>query len=186
MIKIQIAAKAIWNGLVLSSLGSILGFFYLITAKNTLNAISSTTLFGGICTCLILLIWALHNISLPLRLTGTTVVIAEPSWQKFFIQTNRLACIFVGLILLSGSYKIWSLAITSIIHLFPAIRDWITLWFEGNWNAALKETGTAVVYLFCPFGYLFFCGYLIFGANGFIRRQVNLFEKYIIRESCNE
>jgi hypothetical protein len=188
MTKIQITAKAIWNGLFLYFLGYTLRFLSFILAPKMPNisypAIIST--FGLTCVCLILLIWGLHNISLPLRLTGTMAVASEQNWQNFFIQTTRLACVLVGLIFLSGSLEVLSRAAVLVIQFFPALRNWFTLWVEGDWITALKETATAIAYLFYPFGYLFFCGYLISGADSFIRRQLNLFEKYIIRESCNE
>lgn len=186
MLKIQITAKAIWNGLFLYFIGYILSFFVFIPQQKAIHTVPTNTILVGALLCLGLLIYRLRSISLPLRLTGMATIVAEQNWQIYFIQINRLACILVGLILLGGSLELWGWATTLIVHLFPALRDWLTLWIENPFSEALGQTAFAIAYLFYPFGFLLFCVYLVSGADAFIRRQVKLFEQYLIRESKYE
>lgn len=183
MLKIQITAKAIWNGLFLYFIGYALAFFAYITASKRVDEIISLFCFFGALLCLGLLIFLLNKITLPLRLFGSTSITAEPNWQPFFIQINRLACILVGLTFLSASLEVWTWAISLIVDLPPSLRNWVTLWVQGNINEAIHQTVIGAGYLFYPCGYLLYGVFLIFGGDIVVRRQVRQFEQYLIRES---
>jgi hypothetical protein len=192
MTKIQIATKAVWNGLFLIFFGNILAvcrtisldpekirYVHLNPAK--MNWIYFIVFFC-ICLFLALTFHFLRNLSMPLRLTETSVVVMEQNWRAFFIKTNRLACVFVGIILLCDHRDVLDSVGSLIIGFFPAVHDWFTLWVEGNVSFALEKVFNAIVHIFYPFGFLAFCSYLILGANGFIRWQISLFEKHIAKE----
>jgi len=182
MTKIQIATKAAWNGLFLLLFGETLAIFYDFSSRSEQMKLSWVVFFLVICAFLVLVLFFLHNFSLPLRLTGATAIYAEQNWRIFFIKTNRLVCVFIGLTLLGRHLRAIDFTAFLIVGFFPTVRDWFTLWVEGNVSFAIEKVFIAVTYIFYPFGFLFFCGYLIFGADHFVRRQINLFNKHIAKE----
>ena len=186
MTKIQIATKAAWNGLFLLLFGETLTIFYDFSSRSEQMKWSGVVFFLVICAFLVLVFFFLHNFSLPLRLTRTPVIAMKDDLREFFIKTSRLTCVFVGIILLCDHRDALDSVGSLIIGFFPAVRDWFTLWVEGRISFALGKTFIAATYIFYPFGFLVFCGYLIFGADRFIRRQINLFNKHLSKESCNE
>ncbi len=182
MTKIQIATKAAWNGLFLLLFGETLTIFYDFSSHSEQMKLSWLMFFFVICAFLVLVFFFLRNFSLPLRLTGTPVIAMEDDLREFFIKTSRLTCVFVGIILLCDHRDALDSVGSLIIGFFPAVRDWITLWVEGNVSFALEKVFIAIVHIFYPFGFLAFCSYLVLGANGFIRWQINLSDKYITKE----
>lgn len=184
MLKIQITAKAIWNGLFLYFIGYALTFFHLIPREKPLGMTSVITIVILNLVCLAILTYTQRSILLPLRLTGTVSVTEESNWRTFFIQINRLACILVGLILLSKSLDILGLITSSIFHLFPLIRDWFTLWIQGDIHEALFQAITGLSYLMYPFGYVLYGIYLVLGSPVFVRKELRQFERYILKESA--
>ena len=182
MTKIQIATKAAWNGLFLLLFGETLAIFYDFSSRSEQMKLSWVVFFLVICAFLVLVLFFLHNFSLPLRLTETPTIVMEHDSQEFFIKTNRLTCVFVGLIVLGRHFRAIDFTAFLIVGFSPAVRDWFTLWVEGKISFALEKTFIAVTYIFYPFGFLVFCGYLIFGADRFIRWQNNLFNKHIAKE----
>ena len=182
MTKIQIATKAAWNGLFLLLFGEILEIFDDFSSHSEQMKLSWLMFFFVICAFLVLVFFFLRNFSLPLRLTGTPVIAMEDDLREFFIKTSRLTCVFVGLIVLGWHFRAIDFTAFLIVGFFPAVRDWFTLCVEGRFSFALEKTFIAVTYLFYPFGFLLFCGYLIFGADRFIRWQINLSDKYITKE----
>lgn len=186
MTQIQIFAKVFWNGLMLYFLGLALSMVKVVPPQKSQSIIIDSFPCLAMCACAGLLLQGCYAIRLPLRLTGQTDIAAEPDWKPFFIQTHRLACVFVGLILLSGHLKALGAAINLLFWTPSNIRSWFTLCVGGSWDTALGQTAAAVQSLFYPFGFLLFCGYLLIGADGFVRRQANRFETYLSKESCNE
>jgi hypothetical protein len=196
MTKIQLATKAAWNGLFLFFFGNILAVCSYISldpekmqhVPMELEKMKWLYFLVFFCVCLLLALTFLflRNLSMPLRLTETSVVVTEQNWRAFFIKANRLACVFAGIILLCDHRDALDSAGSLIVDFLPAARDWLTLWVEGKVSFALEKTFIAVVHIFYPFGFLAFCSYLVLGANGFIRWQIRLFEKSITKEPCNE
>lgn len=185
MLKIQITAKAIWNGLFLYLVAysiSQLSVFNKWTEKGLSFSVTHYLAFGF---CIIFL-FGLRNVSIPLRITGSPAVVPQADWQKFFIQSHRLACILVGLISLSSVLTNFDELFILSFRLFPEIRNWFSLWVEGNWQTAFEQTVAGVSYFFYPVIFFLFCVYLICGADSFIRWQIRLFEKHLARESCHE
>ncbi len=186
MTKIQILAKVEWNGLMLYFLGLTLSMVRVMPPQKSGTIIFDSFPCLAMCACAGLLLQGCYAIRLPLRLFGLTAFAPEPDWKPFFIQTHRLACVFVGLVLLSRHLKAVGSAINLLFWMPSNIRSWFTLCVEGNWDTALGQTAAALQSLFYPFGFLLFCFYLLIGADGFVRRQANRFETCQIKESCNE
>jgi hypothetical protein len=186
MTKIQLAAKAVWNGLMLLFLGNILSLCRNVALVTEKIRWSYFVVFFCACLFLTLTFLFMRNLSLPLRLTGTNTIYFERGWRVFFIRVNRLVCVFVGLALLAIHQKALNSVGSLVVDFLPAVRDWFTLWVEGKVSFALEKTFIAVMHIFYPFGFLAFCGYLIFGADCFIRWQIRLFDKSITKEPCNE
>jgi len=181
MTKIQIAAKAVWDGLFLLFTGQVLMLLRIRVLQGEHKTLYQTRLLPAILAFLVLLFFFLRNSSLPLRLTGIKVVEPEQDWEVYFVKLYRLMCVFVGMMLLYVSPEGISTAGALVVSIFPSVRDWITLCVDGNISLALEKVLIAITYIFYPLVYLFFCGYLILGADRFIRWQIRLFEKQINR-----
>jgi hypothetical protein len=187
MTKIQLATKAVWNGLMLVVFGGILALFTSIIMEwKPFMAESEIPAFLILCV-LLYLVWRLWmNFKWPFRLTGICVIKIEPDSRVFFIQIQRLCYVFAGLILISADFY----AIKSIPYLLlgigPSVQSWFSLLVCGDFSAAIGQVFIAVKRLFYPLGYVLFAVYLLCGANQLIRWQVDLLEHYVKKEPCNE
>jgi hypothetical protein len=181
MIKIQIAAKAAWDGLLLLFFGQTLMLLSIHVLQEEQNTLYQIRFLPVIITFLVLLLFFLRNSSLPLCLTGTTMVVPEQDWKVYFIKLYRLMCVFVGMILLCRGLEAIRTAGALVVGIIPSVRDWITLCIDGNISLAIEKVLLAITCIFYPFGYLLFCGYLLLGADRFIRWQIRMFTKQINR-----
>jgi hypothetical protein len=181
MTKIQIAAKAAWDGLLLLSSGQALMLLRIHVLQGEHKTLYQTRLLPVILAFLVLLFFFLRNSSLPLRLTGTTMVVPEQDWKVYFVKLYRLMCVFVGMMLLCSGLEAIKTAGALVVGIFPSVRDWITLCIDGNISIAIEKVLLAITCIFYPFGYLLFCGYLLLGADRFIRWQIRMFGKQINR-----
>jgi hypothetical protein len=186
MTKIQLATKAVWNGLMLIAFGGILVSSSIPHWKS--RPLSWRDIIVLIILYLLLFVifrlWT--NFKLPLRLSGETAITLEPGSRTFFIQTLRLGHVFVGLSFVFGSVEAIKRILSLPMEFFPTIQSWITLWVNGEFSDAMEKTFLAVQWCVYPFGYMLFTIYLLCGANRLVCRQIALLDKYMKKEPCNE
>jgi hypothetical protein len=187
MTKIQLATKAAWNGLMLIAFGWVLVHFRVFSSNTYSVPIwREVLLFVIRCLSLVFILRLWMSFRLPLRLTGTTEITVESGSRNFFIQTLRLGHVFVGLLLVFGSFDAIKRTLSLPMEFFPTIQSWITLWVNGEFAGAMEKAFLAVQWCVYPFGYILFTIYLLYGANRLVRRQIALLDEYVKKEPCNE
>jgi hypothetical protein len=186
MTKIQLATKAVWNGLMLIAFGGILASSSILYWKSIPLSWRDIIVFIVIYLLLFMIFRLWMNFKLPLRLSGGAAITLESGSRTFFIQTLRLGHVFVGLSFVFGSFYAIKRILSLPMEFFPMIQSWITLWVNGEFSEAMEKTFLAVQWCVYPFGYILFTIYLLCGANRLVRWQIALLDQYMTKEPCNE
>lgn len=186
MTKIQLAAKAVWNGLIVIMAGQFLSHFFRIKPKFMSIGWTDISIFIVLCVLLGVCLGMLKNFRIPLYLTHGASIHIEPDSLVFFASVQRLVFIFAGLCLAGGILESFRMMAILAVQLMPSARGWISQWVAGQTGEAWETTFGALQFVFYPAGYLLFCIYLLLGADWLVRRQITLLKQYTNREHAHE
>jgi hypothetical protein len=186
MTKIQLAAKAGWNGLIVITAGQILSFFIKWTPEFKSIGWGDVLFFIVLCLLLAAGVGLLTNFKVPLRLTGVKSIIIEPDSFVYFAQIQRLVYIFAGLFIGIGFLEAAKKMTILCIRLLPSGREWISQWISGETSLAVETSFDALRDMFYPIAFLLFCVYLLLGADGLVRWQNGLLKRFTNKEQAHE
>jgi hypothetical protein len=186
MTKIQLTAKAVWNGLMVMTLGGILSRFVKMTPEFMSVGWSDVSVFIVLCLLLAVFFGLLTNFKIPLQLTGTTSLLIEPDSFVYFAKIQRLLFVFAGLCMGAGFLEAVKKMVMLAVKILPSIQSWISQWVAGDISAVSETAFKGLQDIFYPIAFLLFCVYLLLGADGLVRWQITLLKRFARKEHAHE
>ena len=186
MTKIQLTAKAAWNGLMVMTLGGILSRFIKMTPEFMSVGWSDVSVFVVLCLLLSVFFGLLTNFRVPLRLTGTTSILIEPDSLVYFAKIQRLFFVFAGLSMGIGFLEATDRMVMLAVKFLPSIQSWISQWVQGDISEAFETTFKGIQAVFYPLGLMLFCVYFLLGADWLVRWQITLLKRFAMKGQAYE
>jgi hypothetical protein len=186
MTKIQLAAKAVWNGLLICAAGRMLSWFVVMNPAIQSVGWSEVFIFITMCLLSAVFIGLLTNFKIPLRLTGDTNIFIESDSIAFFATIQRLVFIFAGLCIGVGFPEGIEKMAVLVVKFLPSIQLWISQWVAGDISKAFETSFNGLRAVFYPVGYVLFCVYLLLGADRLVQWQITLLKRFAVKEHAHE
>lgn len=176
MNRIQIVAKAAYNGLCFLIVGVLLYSYRYIGLEKPPDR--SWVFLPIAAVSALLIVWLLRrglkNFHLAWKLAGTVPADTVQLDEHFFVIAMRFVVVCAGLLMLASFSDVFPQTVQTAADLIGSGRDFFQLLLEGELVSALDMGMVGVIKLFYPVGLLVWIVYLLTGARRIVLSQRQL------------